>query len=365
MGGPPRLALIREAGRDARREDLGLKVLMVRTLGLGDVACIGLPAAHALRRRFPDAQLEALTLGAGRELFELHPAIDRVHEIAREEWPDDLALAIPSFARIAERVAAERYDLTVNLDTWFMPCFLARLLADGGLAVEGNRLSVPVRELLSHLKAGTIAPEWARYPEHYMESSYPGMKEWTLPWWEQPGEERAYPQFYLEHCCALEPPFETGLAIAPDAAFHEAAEGRPKIALSLSSRAGVRSYKQAGALREALEAQGFFVWNRFDGSQPMGATLAQLAVTDLLITVPTAPQWLARLVGCPSLMLPGPFPPQVLGAERSIEGFLDCQFCYQRDCVEKIDFACLDVPVERLVAEARAWCAEHPRRGPN
>jgi len=74
------------------------------------------------------------------------------------------------------------------------------------------------------------------------------------------------------------------------------------------------------------------VWGRFDGSLPMRTTLARLAVTDLLITVATSTQWLARLVGCPSLMLSGAMHPATLGAEITVDRQLDCQYCCQQGC---------------------------------
>ena len=44
----------------------------------------------------------------------------------------------------------------------------------------------------------------------------------------------------------------------------------------------------------------------------MRQTLAQLAMTDLLITVPSAPQWLAASVGCKSLVITGEVDPRTI-----------------------------------------------------
>lgn len=94
---------------------------------------------------------------------------------------------------------------------------------------------------------------------------------------------------------------------------------------------------------------GYYVWGQFDGSLPMQVCLGRLAVTDLLITVATSTQWLAKLVGCPSLMIPGAMHPRALGAELTVNQVIDCQYCCQRDCPAGRDFACTDVPIDDVV----------------
>lgn len=77
------------------------------------------------------------------------------------------------------------------------------------------------------------------------------------------------------------------------------------IALATEARTAERSYPDGKALQKLLEKAGFYVWSGFDGSQPMRKTLSMLKSSDLLITVPSAPQWLATTVGCPSLVVVG------------------------------------------------------------
>jgi len=86
-------------------------------------------------------------------------------------------------------------------------------------------------------------------------------------------------------------------------------------------------------------------------------TLARLAATQLLVTVATSTQWLARLVGCPSLLLPGPVPPAAMGAELVAARVTDCQYCQQNTCATGRDFACLDVSPEDIVSTVRSGLA--------
>ncbi len=101
---------------------------------------------------------------------------------------------------------------------------------------------------------------------------------------------------------------------------------------------------------EEVEAAGYFVWDRFDGSLPTKSTLGRLKATDLLVTVPTSTQWLAHLMGCPSLVIPGPLNPAVLSPEMSLPKTVECQCCFaSHTCPQGLDFACMDIAPEKVV----------------
>jgi ADP-heptose:LPS heptosyltransferase len=125
----------------------------------------------------------------------------------------------------------------------------------------------------------------------------------------------------------------------------------------MSGSSVAKQYRSAEALQAELVRAGHFVWSQFDGSLPMRSTLARLAATDLLVSVATSTQWLARLVGCPTLVLPGPLPPSVLGAEATVDRVSACQYCHQSHCPQKIDFACMDVPVAHVMDKVEAQLA--------
>ena len=70
-----------------------MRILLVRLMGLGDVASILVPAAYLYRERYPDASITALTYEAGEEIMQLHPEVDDVMAISKAQWPDDLMSA--------------------------------------------------------------------------------------------------------------------------------------------------------------------------------------------------------------------------------------------------------------------------------
>jgi ADP-heptose:LPS heptosyltransferase len=331
-----------------------VKILLIRMMGLGDVASILIPAVKIVARQHPDARIHVLTYGAGAELMALAPGVEQVHPIATEEWPNEIGPAIQSFLRIAERVAAQRFERIINLDTWFMPCFLARVLQELALPVQGNSIGLSTIELFRRLQTRELSQAFLQEPAQYLASTFPNMADWSIPWWNKYPDAGAYPHFYLRHCCGFEADIDMSLPIEPDAEFRARAGGKKVIALSMSGSSAAKQYRSANALRAELERAGHHVWSQFDGSLALSAALARLAASDLLVSVATSTQWLARLVGCPTLVLPGPLPPSVLGAEATVEAVTACQYCYQTHCPQKIDFACMDVPVRHVMDKVAA-----------
>ena len=327
------------------------KILITRLAGLGDVASILIPAVRLMRQRAPDATIDVLTYGAGIELMSLCPDIGDVLCITAEQWPRDLIPATQSFLGIARIIAARNYDQIVCLDTWFMPCFLAQVLIDIGLNVEGNHLDRPTNDFFTALHAGKLSADY--FDTAFMASTYPKMRDWLRPWWLAPQPHANYPEYYLVHCCGLGDTIEFSLSIEPDTTLRDAAAGRPIIAVSFRGTTAIKHYKRAETLTGLLQQAGYHVWAGFDGSLPMHTTLARLAATDLLITVATSTQWLAKLAGCPSLMLPGAMHPAILGAEYTMDQTVDCQYCCRRGCPAGRDYACMDIPAETVMARIR------------
>lgn len=324
------------------------KILITRLVGLGDVASILIPAARMVRRAAPEAQIDVLTYQAGVELMSLCEVVQNVLSITEQQWPRDLEPATQSFMNIARVIAMRGYDRIICLDTWFMPCFLARVLKDIGLNVEGNTIDMPAAEFFEKLCGGQLS---AGYFQHtnFMASSYPNMADWQTAWWLKPHDSIHYPEFYLKHCCGLGDNVEFDLPVEPDLRFKEHATDRKIIAVSFKGSAAYKNYPNADALIQRLHDEDYVVWSQFDGSLPMQTTLGRLAVTDLLITVATSTQWLARLVGCPSLMLPGAMHPATLGAELVVDQVVDCQYCCQQNCPAGRNFACAAVPVQDVM----------------
>lgn len=325
-----------------------MKILLIRMMGLGDVAAILIPAVKLYKRKYPSAAISVLTYDAGNELMTLVPEVDSLFTIDREQWPDEIIPAMESFFNIATQLLSHKHDLVVNLDTWFMPCLMARALKDTGLPFEGNHLSMPVETFIDQLTHRQIGADYVHTPALYMQSTWPNMGAWHEPWWDRHREAGAYPSFYLNHCCGLDGEVKISLELHPDERLLEEARGRPIIALSPSGRIATKQYLHAAELRRQLEESGYFVWGEFNNTVPMATTLGRFRATHLLITVATATQWLAKLAGCPSLLITGPQDPRVLGAEMSVKKTLDCQYCWQHHCPAGLNFSCMDIPPQQI-----------------
>ncbi len=335
-----------------------MRVLLIRLMGLGDVASILVPAAYIYRRLYPSASITALSYEAGEEIMRLHPEVDDVIGIGKAEWPDDLIPAVQQFMRLGESIAAQKFDLVVNLDTWFMPCFMTRALRDTGFAIEGNYLNQGVESFLQTALEGEKTQTFFERPGEYMDSTFPGMANWHRPWWQQ-APDTSYPHFYLKTCCGFDHELRFELPCGSDSTLLKEAAGRPIVALSTQGRAGYKHYRHGDELVKTLESRGVFCWSQFDGSAPMRITLNRLHSSKLLITVPTSAQWLGRLAGCPSLMLPGPMSPALLGAEYSVPQRTDCQYCYREaDCPENRHFECMESEPQALADQIQTILSE-------
>lgn len=329
-----------------------MNILLIRLMGLGDVASILVPAVTLYKQRYPDAAITALTYQAGGEIMALHPEVDNVICLDKAQWPDDLFPAVDQFMQLGESIAAKQFELIVNLDTWFMPCFLTRALRDAGIETQGNYLNQPIEAFMKMAVGGDISQGFFDKPGHYMASTFPNMEQWTIPWWDQ-HPNTGYPDFYLQECCGFSEPLNMQLPCSPDKQLLKAANGRPIVALSMQGRADYKNYRHSVQLSEQLESLGAYCWSQFDGSLSMQTTLNRLNASQLLVTVPTSTQWLARLADCPSLILPGPMSPTLLDAEFWPPQRTDCQYCYREShCPENRNFECMEIAPEALAEQA-------------
>lgn len=320
-------------------------------MGLGDVASILIPAFKIIQRQYANSSIDVLTYGVGVELMTLVPQVNAVLAVAPEQWPSDFNEATLSFIGIADTIVSQHYDLIVNIDTWFMPCFLSRVLKDAGLNVQGNFIKSSIDTLFQMIKSNSLTQAYFENPSIYLDSTFPNMMDWTIPWWEKYANATSYPEFYLQYCCGYQDEIDISLAIEADVNFRQQAAGKKIVALSFAGSKPSKQYLRGHELTQLLEQAGFFVWSQFDGSVSMQTTLSRLKSTDLLITVATSTQWLAKLVGCPSLVISGALPPSILGAALVVDKVQACQYCYQSYCVENLNFACMNVPPEHIFAK--------------
>lgn len=281
-------------------------------LGLGDVTCIGIPAIRYVRKCHPEAELHVLTYAAGEEVLRLAEPGIRIKSLKQGEWPENIVEAMQTFLGLAEQILAEEYTRIINLDTWFMPCFLARFLKDAGEPVTGNTMTISVAELVDQFQAQTLSPDYVHDPSRYMQSSWLSMAQWHTPWWEYgQSPERGYPEFYLRRCCGFSA-LEMDMSVEVEADPALAALNKPVVAMATEARTAERHYPYGAELKALLEQNGVHVWSGFDGRCSMQQTFAQLKASDLLVTIPSAPQWLAATVSTPSLVISGSVDPRTL-----------------------------------------------------
>ncbi len=91
------------------------RILVIRTDLLGDVV-MTLPAVHALRRAYPDAQIDMVVLPGNVALLHDQPEIDRVIACDPQAWIGGVfsAKGREQIRAILRRLRAERYDLAVS-----------------------------------------------------------------------------------------------------------------------------------------------------------------------------------------------------------------------------------------------------------
>ncbi|MCA9261540.1 MAG: glycosyltransferase family 9 protein [Planctomycetales bacterium] len=97
------------------------RILIVRLTALGDVIH-GMPVACALRDAFPQASISWVVEGGAGDLLDGHPAVDQVIRVPRR-WlksPRDVW-------RLRRRLIAERFDVTVDLQSLTKSAVAARL----------------------------------------------------------------------------------------------------------------------------------------------------------------------------------------------------------------------------------------------
>jgi lipopolysaccharide heptosyltransferase I len=158
---------------DLTRRDFR-KILLIKLSALGDVVHT-IPVLNKLRRRYRGAQLDWLVTPAIAELLRHNPAITNIIEFEREAWSTPWRLApFASYAKLAARLRAARYDLVVDMHGQFRTAALT--LATGAPARIGfdrprarvwgaspRRFSEQARK---HAWQGAREGSWLAYTHH-------------------------------------------------------------------------------------------------------------------------------------------------------------------------------------------------------
>jgi ADP-heptose:LPS heptosyltransferase len=302
------------------------KILLIRMLGLGDTLSIGLPALRYYQHLYPDAELHFLTIAEAAEIIAIAEPQVKTHSLAKEQWPDDFLAAMEVFLGLAEDIIGEAYEQIINLDTAFMPCFLARFLKDAGETVRGNLLSRSVQHLLEQFQDQSLQADYVNLPEQYMDSTYFTMARWHTRWWEGSFlPDGGYPEYYLRSCCGYSDlEMKMSIKVNADAKLRKQGADKKVIALCLAQADDAYPYPHAKQLQSALEKKGYMVWSDADKHYSVEQKLKRLKASDLMVTKAGANQWFATAVGCPSLLITASSEPKTLMPDYATEQTQPC-----------------------------------------
>ncbi|MCW8090332.1 glycosyltransferase family 9 protein [Alteromonas sp. ASW11-130] len=288
------------------------KILVIRMMESYDVAAIGIPAVRHMKRCFPDAEIHFLTFAEGSEIMQLAEPELTVLGLDKADWPENFVAAMEVFLELAEIVSSHNYTEIINLDTWFMPCFLARFLKDAGAPVIGNTLNRSVQDIIDDFKQQSLSSDYVNITEKYIQSSWSGMHSWFENWWlhgEPP--EGGYPEYYLRRCCGFAD-IEMDRQIDVTADPQIASKPGKTIALAVDGVSSTDCYPASTELASKLEEKGFNVYKEVDGSDSVKQKLSKLKACDLLVSIPSGAQWFAAAVDVPVLLISGHIDPQTI-----------------------------------------------------
>ena len=122
------------------------KILVTRLSAIGDVIH-ALPVAYALRKKYPEAQIDWLVEQKAFPLVELNPYIDNVILLPRKQWREMLSenviRTIKSFFAFFRDMKRRNYDINLDLHGLFKSS-LSGFLTKPGLRMgpaDGRELS--------------------------------------------------------------------------------------------------------------------------------------------------------------------------------------------------------------------------------
>jgi ADP-heptose:LPS heptosyltransferase len=295
-------------------------------LSSGDVCAIGLPVLRYFQKTHPDAEIHFLTFGDGAKLIKLAEPSVQVKSMTKQQWPDDFFLAMESFLGIAENIICETYSQIINLDTAFMPSFLARFLMDAGEPISGNYLNISVEQLLQQVKDKTLQSEYVNTTQSFMASSFVNMNKWHSRWWQYDSTcEGGYPEFYLSKCCGLvDDKLQHIITLIPDKRLVKKGKTNKVIGLCLDQSNDGYLYPYTERLKKLLEQKGFVVWSAQDTKGNIRSLLKMLSATDLMVCKPSVYRWYAQAVDCATLMISGSSEPALLMPEFATDPVSPC-----------------------------------------
>lgn len=323
-----------------------MRILIVRLGALGDIIH-AVPAAAALRARFPDAQIDWLVDGKHRSVLDLVTVIDRAVPLETPTprgWTDAIG-----------RLRAARYDVAIDFQGLLKSAVLAR--ASGAARVIGFSIW--------HLREKTARPFYSetdaatRGERHVIQKNLELLR--TL------GIEDAPVRFPL---VTAESPalaaVRAGLGadtpfalVNPGAAWPNKrwpAERFGEIASFLHEVRGLRSIVLWGPGEEPLAravVEGSAGAAQLAPVTSLGDLLALSRAASLMVSGDTGPLHIAAAAGTPVVALFGPTDPARNGpwspADVTISRYAGCDCHYQRRC-HRANWCLADVAVAEVTA---------------
>jgi ADP-heptose:LPS heptosyltransferase len=265
------------------------KVLLISMLSSPEVCAIGLPVLRYFQKNNPQAEIHFLTFGDGADLIKLAEPRVQVKHLTQQQWPDDFFLAMELFLGSAEEIIGESYSQIINLDTHFMPCFLASFLADAAEPVSGNCLNMSIQQLLQQVQDKSLQAEYVNSPQAFMASSFVNMHK-CHGYWKQLDTkyEGGYPEFYLNKCCGLDDDkLNQTIIVSGDKQLAKKGKANKVIGLCFGQSDDGYLYPYASRLKNLLEQKGFLVWTEQDAKADIRSLLKTLSASDLMVTKPS------------------------------------------------------------------------------
>jgi len=105
-----------------------IKILIVRLSAIGDVIH-SLPSLHALRRKFPDANISWIVEDKAADVLVNNPLLDKVYIIPKKRWKKaGFSLKnLLEFLNIIKAVRKEKFDIAIDLQELFKSGFITYL----------------------------------------------------------------------------------------------------------------------------------------------------------------------------------------------------------------------------------------------
>jgi lipopolysaccharide heptosyltransferase I len=344
-----------------------VKLLIVRLGALGDIVH-AIPVAVALRRAYPDAQIDWAVSAKHREILDLVPVLNR--RIVINDRGDAAGLSLLAAVRELRRAA---YDVTIDLQGLMKSALIAR--ASGARRVIGftGRYAREAMASLLYTErydpggAGLFAPSETR---HVVRINLGVLGTLGIP----PGE----PEFGLD------------VVVSPEvrAAIEEA--GRPFALLNTGAAwpnkrwPAARLGALAGALYERHGMRSIVLWG--PSERPLAdevvatakgaaivaprTTIADIAAlareAAVMVSGDTGPTHIASAVGAPLVGIYGPTRPERNGplgrADESVSRAAVCQCHHLRQCrLERMCLLDIEVPEVLDAVERRLAAAERHR----